>query len=29
VITSTETIVFQLLGRSDTDAFGEVSKLIR
>ena len=29
VITSTETIVFQLLGRSDTDAFREVSKLIR
>ena len=29
VITSTETIVFQLLGRSDTDAFREVSKLLR
>jgi nicotinamidase-related amidase len=29
VITSTETVVFQLLGRSDTDAFREVSKLIR
>src|SRR5919108_1276474 len=29
VITSTETIVFQLLGRSDTDAFREISKLIR
>jgi nicotinamidase-related amidase len=29
VITSTETIVFQLLGRSDTDAFPEISKLLR
>jgi len=29
VITSTETVLFQLLGRSDTDAFREVSKLIR
>jgi nicotinamidase-related amidase len=29
VITSTETVVFQLLGRSDTDAFREVSKLLR
>jgi nicotinamidase-related amidase len=29
VITSTETIVFQLLGRADTDAFRELSKLLR
>lgn len=29
VITSTETVVFQLLGRSDTEGFGEVSKLLR
>jgi len=29
VVTSTETVVFQLLGRSDTDAFREVSKLLR
>lgn len=29
VITSTETVVFQLLGSSDTDAFREVSKLLR
>jgi nicotinamidase-related amidase len=29
VITSTETVVFQLLGRADTDAFREVSKLLR
>lgn len=29
VITSTETVVFQLLGTSDTDAFREVSKLLR
>ena len=29
VITSTETIVFQLLGRSDTEAFREISKLLR
>lgn len=29
VITSTETVVFQLLGSSDADAFREVSKLLR
>lgn len=29
VITSTETVVFQLLGRADADAFREVSKLLR
>jgi nicotinamidase-related amidase len=29
VITSTETVVFQLLGRADTDAFRELSKLLR
>ena len=29
VITSTETVVFQLLGSSDSDAFREVSKLLR
>jgi nicotinamidase-related amidase len=29
VITSTETVVFQLLGSSDTEAFREVSKLLR
>lgn len=29
VITSTETLVFQLLGNSDSDAFREVSKLLR
>jgi nicotinamidase-related amidase len=29
VITATETVVFQLLGRADTDAFREVSKLLR
>ena len=29
VVTSTETVVFQLLGRSDTEAFREVSKLLR
>ena len=28
-ITSRETIVFQLLGRSDTEAFREISKLLR
>jgi nicotinamidase-related amidase len=27
--TSTETVVFQLLGRADTDAFREISKLLR
>ena len=29
VITSTETVVFQLLGNSDTEAFREISKLLR
>ena len=29
VITATETVVFQLLGRADTDAFREISKLLR
>ncbi len=29
VITSTETVVFQLLGSSDSDAFREISKLLR
>jgi len=29
VITSTETVVFQLLGAADTDAFRELSKLLR
>jgi nicotinamidase-related amidase len=29
IITSTETVVFQLLGRADTDAFRELSKLLR
>jgi nicotinamidase-related amidase len=29
VITGTETLVFQLLGRADTDAFRELSKLLR
>jgi nicotinamidase-related amidase len=29
VVTSTETVVFQLLGSSDTDAFRELSKLLR
>ena len=29
VITSTETVVFQLLGGSDTEAFREISKLLR
>ena len=29
VITATETVVFQLLGRADSDAFRELSKLIR
>ncbi|MBI3635581.1 MAG: hydrolase [Candidatus Rokubacteria bacterium] len=29
VITSTETVVFQLLGSADTDAFRELSKLLR
>jgi isochorismate hydrolase len=29
VITTTETVVFQLLGRADTEVFREVSKLLR
>jgi nicotinamidase-related amidase len=29
VVTSTETVVFQLLGGSDTEAFREISKLLR
>lgn len=29
VVTTTETVVFQLLGRADTDAFREISKLLR
>ncbi|HET7342556.1 MAG TPA: isochorismatase family protein [Methylomirabilota bacterium] len=29
VITCTETVVFQLLGRADSDAFRELSKLLR
>lgn len=29
VITATETVVFQLLGRADTDAFRELVKLLR
>jgi nicotinamidase-related amidase len=29
VVTSTETVVFQLLGRADTDEFREISKLLR
>ena len=29
VITATETVVFQLLGRADSDAFRELSKLLR
>ena len=29
VITSTETVVFQLLGGSDTEAFRDISKLLR
>jgi hypothetical protein len=29
VITSTETVVFQLLGDSEGDAFREISKLLR
>jgi nicotinamidase-related amidase len=29
VVTATETAVFQLLGRADTDAFREVVKLLR
>jgi nicotinamidase-related amidase len=29
VVTSTETVVFQLLGNADNDAFRELSKLLR
>jgi nicotinamidase-related amidase len=29
IVTSTETVVFQLLERSDTEAFREISKLLR
>jgi nicotinamidase-related amidase len=29
VVTGTETVVFQLLGRADTDAFRELSKMLR
>lgn len=29
VISATETVVFQLLGRADSDAFRELSKLLR
>jgi nicotinamidase-related amidase len=29
VVTSTETVVFQLLGKADSDAFRELSKLLR
>ena len=29
VVTSTETIVFQLLGQGDTDDFRELSRLVR
>ena len=29
VVTATETVVFQLLGRADTEAFRELSKLLR
>lgn len=29
VVTATETVVFQLLGRADTDAFREIVKLLR
>ncbi len=29
VITATETVVFQMLGRADTEAFREISKLLR
>lgn len=29
VVTAMETLVFQLLGRADTDAFREISKLLR
>ena len=29
VVTATETVVFQLLGRADSDAFREIAKLLR
>jgi hypothetical protein len=29
IVTATETVVFQLLARADTDAFRELSKLLR
>ena len=29
VVSATETIIFQLLGRADTDVFREVAKLLR
>ena len=29
VVTATETVVFQLLGRADTDVFREIAKLLR
>lgn len=29
VVTATETVVFELLGRADTDAFREIAKLLR
>jgi hypothetical protein len=29
VVTATETVVFQLLGAADSDAFRELSKLLR
>jgi nicotinamidase-related amidase len=29
VVTATETVVFQLLGGADTDAFREIAKLLR
>src|SRR5438034_1022816 len=29
VVTATETVVFQLLGRADTDAFREIAKLLK
>ena len=29
VVTATETVVFQLLGRADTDAFREIAQLLK
>jgi len=29
VVTATETVVFQLLGSADTDAFREIAKLLK